>query len=225
MKIVELECQNCGAALKVEEGNDIYTCPYCKATYKLDKENMEDSGYEFEKGRIKAQREHMEKTFGSSKVPLVILVIPVVMFIIIASSIWFFTDHSSKITNDVSTESSEDREARLKKEEEEKAKLEEEERIRKEEQAKRELEYRKDVFNMSFHNGEQASIFVKSMLDKVITTNKTENDKKITVKYNDIETQDENKIVEIEKSLTQYGKYYISFEYDDEGFINTMIIK
>lgn len=31
MKLVELECQNCGAALKIEEGTDTINCPYCNA--------------------------------------------------------------------------------------------------------------------------------------------------------------------------------------------------
>ena len=66
MKLVELECKNCGGNLKVEEGTDIVTCPYCNATYKIDDEvkhvkyeDMENSGYEFEKGRIKARKEHL----------------------------------------------------------------------------------------------------------------------------------------------------------------------
>ena len=65
MKLVELKCKNCGATLKVEENSANVNCQYCSAHFKLDDEvqhiqydNMEQSGYDFEKGRIRAQREH-----------------------------------------------------------------------------------------------------------------------------------------------------------------------
>lgn len=64
MKLVEMKCKNCGAKLEVEEDCKTINCQYCHAKYKLDDEiqhiqydNMEQSGYEFEKGRIRAQKE------------------------------------------------------------------------------------------------------------------------------------------------------------------------
>lgn len=55
MKLVELKCKNCGANLKVEEDVKEVTCNFCHTTFSI--ETMEKDGYEFEKGRIKAQRE------------------------------------------------------------------------------------------------------------------------------------------------------------------------
>ena len=59
-----MKCKNCGALLKVEEDAQFINCQYCNTKYKLDDEvqhikydDMEKSGYEFEKGRIRAQQE------------------------------------------------------------------------------------------------------------------------------------------------------------------------
>ena len=64
MKLVELKCKNCGAILKVEPESDEITCKYCQTKFKIDDEvkhvkfeDMEQNGYEFEKGRIRAQQE------------------------------------------------------------------------------------------------------------------------------------------------------------------------
>ena len=64
MKLLEMKCKNCGALLKVEEDAKYIECQYCNTKYKLDDEvqhikydDMERSGYEFEKGRIRAQQE------------------------------------------------------------------------------------------------------------------------------------------------------------------------
>lgn len=68
MKLVELKCKNCGAILNVDENADKVVCQYCSAEFKIDHEvqhvqydNMANSGYEFEKGRIQAQREEQER--------------------------------------------------------------------------------------------------------------------------------------------------------------------
>lgn len=68
MKLVELKCKNCGAVLKVEpDSTDVY-CKHCKTNYKFDDEakhikydDMEKAGYDYEKGRIKAKKEHEEE--------------------------------------------------------------------------------------------------------------------------------------------------------------------
>lgn len=64
MKLLEMKCKNCGALLKVEADAKYIECQYCNTKYKLDDEvqhikydDMEKSGYEFEKGRIRAQQE------------------------------------------------------------------------------------------------------------------------------------------------------------------------
>ncbi len=73
MKLIELKCKNCGATLKVNSDTNDVTCKYCQTSFKLDDEiqhikydNMEQSGYEFEKGRIRAQQEN--KTDSNSTI-------------------------------------------------------------------------------------------------------------------------------------------------------------
>lgn len=68
MKLVELKCKNCGAVLKVQPDSIDIHCEHCKANYKLDDEaqhikydDMEKTGYDYERGRIKAKQEHEEE--------------------------------------------------------------------------------------------------------------------------------------------------------------------
>ena len=63
-----MKCKNCGALLNVDDEKKEGTCPYCNTKFKLDDEvkhiqydNSEQSGYEFEKGRIRAQEEENQK--------------------------------------------------------------------------------------------------------------------------------------------------------------------
>lgn len=65
MKLIEMKCKNCGAILKVVNDTKEIDCQYCHANYKLDDEtihikydDMEQAGYDFEKGKIRAQQEH-----------------------------------------------------------------------------------------------------------------------------------------------------------------------
>ena len=198
MKLVELECQNCGAALKIEEGTNTVSCPYCKATYKIDDEaqhvkydDMENSGYEFEKGRIKAQNEHIQNSKSASSTSvtagaIVGIVIVFILVITIACVRLFGTNTAKKIKYS-----------------------------------------QQDVFayNMHYSSGNKQAIFVKSMLDNAINSNKTRDDKKITVKYKDISTTDSKEILDIEKELDMYESYDVLLDYDDDGFVNVITIK
>ena len=62
------------------------------------------------------------------------------------------------------------------------------------------------------------------MLEEIITSNKTQN-KKITVKYNEIETQNTEEIKKLKTDMDEFGSYEISLEYDEEGYINEAIIE
>ena len=68
MKLVEMKCKNCGATLNVDADSGKVVCQFCSAEFQIDNEvqhvqydNMVNSGYEFEKGRIQAQREEQER--------------------------------------------------------------------------------------------------------------------------------------------------------------------
>ena len=73
-------------------------------------------------------------------------------------------------------------------------------------------------------SGTQMGVSVTVVLDEIITSNKTE-ERKITVKYMEIETQDENEIKSIKQKIGTFDNYEITFEYDEEGFINKAIIE
>ena len=64
MKIVSMTCPNCGATLQVDADNKNVTCNYCGNALFIDDEanhvkidNPEQVGYDFEKGRQRAQAE------------------------------------------------------------------------------------------------------------------------------------------------------------------------
>ena len=70
MRLITLQCPACGADLNVEEGRNTYYCSYCQHKIMLDDEaqhvkvsfeNVRESGYEFERGRISAQSEGADK--------------------------------------------------------------------------------------------------------------------------------------------------------------------
>lgn len=71
--------------------------------------------------------------------------------------------------------------------------------------------------NLEFYGGGTTS-YVHKILDLIITSNKKE-ERKITVKYNQIETQDENEIRNIKRDFNNYKEVDISYEYDQNGFI------
>ena len=81
-------------------------------------------------------------------------------------------------------------------------------------------------FNMSLElsAGTVWGTSVVNVLDDIITSNKT-NERKITVKYNDVETQDEEEIKNIKRKFGTWDDCEITYEYDEDGFINKAIIE
>ena len=68
MKLVEIRCPTCGAGVKINLDEPITTCEFCGGKLLLDDEtqhikfdDMRQSGYEFEKGRLMAQKEELER--------------------------------------------------------------------------------------------------------------------------------------------------------------------
>ena len=64
MKIIELECPNCGATIRPSEGAKTVTCKFCGSDFAVDDgvthlqyDNAMQAGYEFEKGRQLAREE------------------------------------------------------------------------------------------------------------------------------------------------------------------------
>ena len=84
----------------------------------------------------------------------------------------------------------------------------------------------KSEFNSTFevYNGSKRGTQLKRLLDEINTNNKKE-DRKITVKYNEIETQDTTEIKNLKMELDDSDKFEISFEYDKDGYIYEVTIE
>lgn len=72
--------------------------------------------------------------------------------------------------------------------------------------------------------GIKSYIFVEETLSDVISDNKKGNHT-ITVIYKETKTSNPNEIKELKNSLDKSKEYDISFDYNDKGFINKMIIE
>lgn len=76
MKIISMVCPNCGASIQVDADKKNLTCNYCGNNLYLDDEvqhiqydNAEETGYQFEKGRQRAQIEHMQQFNSNNQKP------------------------------------------------------------------------------------------------------------------------------------------------------------
>lgn len=85
--------------------------------------------------------------------------------------------------------------------------------------------YEIQEFNSSIemYSGTESSFFVKHLLDKINTSNQTE-DRKINVKFNDIETADREQIINIKSSLEDRD-YEVVIDYGADGYINKVEIR
>ena len=217
MELKELKCKNCGANLKVDQDAKDVTCNFCHTTFSV--ETMEKSGYEFEKGRIKAQKEEMSNNLNAAKdalnrtfsninineeevtkaakgfgivfgiVALSIFLVTLLSFVFIFSS---FNKSSHKDFEDGS------------KSIEEKSKV--------------------NSFNGKFeiYEGTEPIIFVKDALENAVIANKKGNHI-VKVVYNETNTHDPDEIINLKNSLTK-DTYGISYDYGKDGYINKLIL-
>lgn len=205
MELKELKCKNCGAKVELEEGKTEVTCKYCNTTFKVDDEYSK--AYNYTKGVLKAQNEQMKENlneYNNSMVgkaskaisAVIFFLVFIVIVTIIGVSIYEITNSPAK-NNKVNTVNKSDYD-----------------------------EFDVEMFNNSFsgYNGTKSTFFIKGYLDKIVTNNKTEKEHIITVKYLDKETSDPDEIVEIKKSLSEYGEYELSMDYDENGFFNKLTI-
>ena len=77
---------------------------------------------------------------------------------------------------------------------------------------------------LEMYKGTTVGGIATRLLDNIITLNKT-NDRKIIVKYGKKETKKEKDIREIKQKLSEFDKYDVIFEYDEEGYINKATIE
>ena len=191
MRLNELKCKNCGAAIKIEENESQAKCEFCQATFAV--EDAYNDGYKFEKGRMKAHSEQVEKNlenvksiFGSvGKVfaaqYIISAIVGVFIFLVVIVMIVFF---AIKQTNSVD-----------------------------------EFDIRRFNSTYEMYTGTEYGSSVRRLIDEISTNNKKDKNKQITIKYKEITTKDPNEMIAIKKELDEWTKYEVTFEYDESGFI------
>jgi len=87
-----------------------------------------------------------------------------------------------------------------------------------------EYEIRRFNSSIELSTGTKMGSAAGYVLDDVITSNNTQ-ERKITVKYGETETQDAAAIRKIKQGFDKWGDYEVYVEYDSDGFINKVIIE
>ena len=94
-----------------------------------------------------------------------------------------------------------------------------------------EMDFDMGNFNASYENqlyeqfaGTKGGISVESLLDHIITNNKTNKKRTITVIFEDINSSEQNEIVKVKRRLDTFTDYEVSFSYDDNGYIYEVTI-
>lgn len=78
---------------------------------------------------------------------------------------------------------------------------------------------------IEMYSGTQYGTSISYLLDKIITSNKTNKEHIITVVYGSINTTDDSEIRNIKKQLDKWTEYEVILDYDEVGFINKVTIE
>ena len=192
----KLRCSSCGAELQVEENKEYAICNHCKSRYKLN----EDLNV-----NIKLDdnmKEVLNNSLGTAKHFSKFMLIPIIIFVIIFILIFFFAFTNINKTKETINNN--------------KNQIEEQINIQQD-------SVKKEFFNFQFSNdnGTKSAFFLESTLDEIIQSNKIY-DRKVILVFNGTETTDETEIINIKHSLD--GDYEVSFNYDEDGYINKIIV-
>lgn len=82
-------------------------------------------------------------------------------------------------------------------------------------------------FNMNIKNiqGTKNKNTISQYLDEIVRSNKTNSEHIIMLTYNDKTTSNEDEIVDIKHTLVENVNYEVSVDYDNDGYICSIIIK
>lgn len=209
MRLKELKCKNCGATLEVEENAQQVKCKFCNTTFAV--EDAYTDGYKYEKGRLKAQNEQLEKHMENAKGILapvgkifaahyiITAVVGIVIFLIIAitgiSMVFSFNKDKDTIRNN------------------DDAVVEDMENFMSE------LDIRRFNNNFEMYKGTEYGSSVGRLLDEIATNNKKNADNQVTVVFKETTTKDPEEMKNIKKQLGDWTEYEVSFDYNDAGLI------
>lgn len=209
MRLKELKCKNCGATLEVEENAQQVKCKFCNTTFAV--EDAYTDGYKYEKGRLKAQNEQLEKHMENAKGILapvgkifaahyiITAVVGIVIFLIIAitgiSMVFSFNKDKDTIRNN------------------DDAVVEDMENFMSE------FDIRRFNNNFEMYKGTEYGSSVGRLLDEIATNNKKNADNQVTVVFKETTTKDPEEMKNIKKQLGDWTEYEVSFDYNDAGLI------
>lgn len=197
MKIKELKCKNCGAKLEIDDNVKKVTCKYCNTEFSV--EDAYNDGYNFEKGRMKAQTEQLEeinnilknnpifKNFFPSENVFMLLVI---VFLIIFASVFIFINTSLTSMNNIDS-----------------------------------FEVKRFNNNFEIYVGTNSGLQVSSLIDEIQTNNRKNKDSLIEFEYKNNKTTNPDEIKELKKQIDEWNNYEITFEYNEDGFINYVLME
>lgn len=88
-------------------------------------------------------------------------------------------------------------------------------------------DFDKSSFNTTFEfkSGTRMGASVLSLLDDVITNNKTNKKHIITVIFGDLNSSDPNEIKNSKKNIDNFTDYEVSIDYDKDGYVNSVTIE
>ena len=202
----KLKCTSCGGDMVIDENKEYATCNYCNTKYKLNEDiNLNIKMDEDLKNAISGGISTVKKGSKFLLIPIIIFVIffMVAFFGIFRTVTSQFKDVSETVKEnieDFDTDSSVD--------------------------IKEDFGVSTNSFNntLEMYSGTKSKFFVEHLLDEVVTSNKKNADRLITVVFGEYSTTVPEEIVNLKHSLDD-GKYEISLDYDDDGYINKVTME
>lgn len=230
--MIELRCKSCGGNLEIDEDKEFGTCPFCKTKYKINEEHkviftMDDNTKE----TINQRDKTVSKMSLAVFIPFVIVIISVIVIII------FTIVNINKGRAKISTE-----QKNIMRMQEQimqnsingwdnnwdslKDNIQNGIGIQEKISQENKNDFEKKSFNNRFeiYSGTGMGGNVKDFLDSVVTNNKKE-DRKITISYDDFESDNPEDISDLKNKIETFNNYEVKFDYDENGFIENATIE
>lgn len=211
----KLKCEACGGSLKVDETGKYAVCEYCRSEYKMEEDIKANHNIKInEKNNMIYEINKFSKSF-------IIIVFFIIIFGVIGSIILISNmninfnkvEDTTNLVKDIQNSMhNKDNELIKQKEEITQKQKENVERI---------------SFNNFYENilGNQYGLFIQSKLNEIIKNNNNNGEHIIKVTYNDISSSESQEINKIHAKLENNEKYYVELKYDDNNYVNELIIK
>ena len=200
--MTDLKCKHCGAVVSVDEDKEFATCKYCGSKYKLNEDKNINIKLD---DNVKEVLNHGLKTVGKFSIISIVPFAMVFIFILIIAAVIIFNvinfnkQSKSKATNNTSTDV----------------------------QEKVENAISVQSFNseFEFYVGTKWKTSIEYLLDKVVSNNRKNSDKLITVVHGNDSSTDGDEIINIKHSLKDFTDYEVKLDYDGAGYVNKVIIE